>query len=112
VAFDKNGGYDFLEQMEKLYSCAGFCSVPLFYLFRDIKEGMVEEECLVAMLESFGHGSALPIGWVIMVIGVVLVFAMVGACSLCSGGHQTGELDGKVHDHVTELPQDSYEDTR
>jgi len=51
---------------------------------QDVSKGLVDEECLVAMLESLGNDT-LPTGIVALATGIVLLLAMMGGCSQCSG---------------------------
>ena len=38
--FFRSGGFDFLSDAESKYDCASICEVPLFYVTRDISEGL------------------------------------------------------------------------
>lgn len=45
--FYEEGGYDFLIWIETIHhNCASICDAPLFYITRDISEGMPADECV------------------------------------------------------------------
>lgn len=50
--FFDSGGYDYLYALEERYSCASICTVPLFYLARDVSEGPPEKDCFTAAVED------------------------------------------------------------
>jgi hypothetical protein len=35
-----------LKEIEEKYNCASICTVPLFYITRDISEGRPDTECI------------------------------------------------------------------
>lgn len=55
VVFDrfyKDGGYDFLINLELTYdNCGSICDPPLFYITRDISEGLPTKDCLTVSIE-------------------------------------------------------------
>ena len=46
--FFEKGGYDFLAGLENRYDCASLCSVPLFYLTKDVDNGPPQTDCFTA----------------------------------------------------------------
>ena len=53
TSFYEEGGFEFLKWIEGIHhQCASICEPPLFYLTKDISEGMPEDECLVEQIEE------------------------------------------------------------
>ena len=51
--FYEDGGYDFVIWIEEMHNqCASICSPPLFYITKDISEGMPKEECVIEQIEE------------------------------------------------------------
>jgi hypothetical protein len=45
--FYEEGGYEFVKGLEEVHhGCASICDAPLFFLTRDINEGMPVGECI------------------------------------------------------------------
>lgn len=54
--FKYDRAYSFLSELEKKYwkeDCAGLCSVPLFYLTKDLSAGRPKQTCLEASVMKF-----------------------------------------------------------
>lgn len=76
------GGYDFLNALEERYSCASMCSVPLFYLTKDVAQGPPETDCFTAAVEEITDNRLAAI--IFGSTALVLLFAILGAFPLCS----------------------------
>jgi hypothetical protein len=50
--FFKDGGFDFVKEIETSMDCAGVCIVPLFYATRSISEGKPSNECFGAIVDT------------------------------------------------------------
>ena len=80
--FFEKQGYAFLEGVENTFNCASVCSVPLFYITKDISEGRPQMECVQAVIE----GVQGPLGIAAMTsifIGFLLITAVFGTFPLC-----------------------------
>jgi hypothetical protein len=82
--FVTDGGMDMVENLETGFNCASACDVPLFYVTRSIFDGRPMQECVQPMVDSIKQ-YALPAGIIAIITGGMLLFAMVGACPLCTG---------------------------
>jgi hypothetical protein len=101
--FDK-GGYDMLFALEERYSCASICTVPLFYLARDVAEGPPEEDCFTAAVKDITNNETAAI--IFIVAAVILFAAMLGGFPLCckqegekeeeTGRRKNYEVEGKT----------------
>jgi hypothetical protein len=86
------GGYDYLYNLEERYSCASICSVPLFYLSREVSEGSPTTDCFTAVVEDITDNKTAAI--IFFVTAIVLLFAVMGTFPLC--GKDSGESNEKT----------------
>jgi len=90
--------------LEERYSCASICTVPLFYLARDVAEGPPEEDCFTAAVKDITNNETAAI--IFIVAAVILFAAMLGGFPLCckqegekeeeTGRRKNYEVEGKT----------------
>ena len=81
--FFEYGGYDLFRDLEDKYDCAGVCYKPLFYLSKPIIQGRVERECVEVALEEINNQPL--VGYISLGTAALILLALIGSCSLCSG---------------------------
>ena len=79
--FFGGGGFEFLSALEEKFDCASMCSVPLFYLQKNVNEGPVDKECINASLDALSDNMNVAIAFT--VTAFILVIAFFGAIPLC-----------------------------
>jgi len=83
-AFFSTKGYDFLGELEDKYDCASVCTLPLFYINKEISEGKPEKECIQGMYD--GIKGAMKAEAIFIIIGAIALFiamtaAVIIACT-------------------------------
>lgn len=83
--FDK-GGYEMLKTLEKEFDCAGICYKPLFYLTKDVTDGIPTRTCDQAAIDELSGNLAGAAA--AFVTGVLLLIGAIGAFPLFTGFNQ------------------------
>lgn len=81
--FFDGGGYEFLGTLEEKYSCASMCTVPLFYLKKDVADGPPLVDCATAVVDDLSDNLAIAV--LFGITGLLSLIAAAGAFPLCSG---------------------------
>jgi len=81
--FFEDGGYEMLKSLETEYDCAGICYQPMFYITKDVTEGLPSRSCDVAAVEELSGNIAGAA--VAFITGISLLIGAVGAFPLFSG---------------------------
>ena len=103
--FFEQGGYDFLFALEERYSCASICTVPLFYLARDVSEGPPEQDCFTAAVEDITDNKTAA--GIFIATSVILLTAILGTIPLCSKDNKDDEEEsggGRRKNYEVENP--------
>jgi hypothetical protein len=79
--FFEGGGFEFLSALEEKFDCASMCSVPLFYLQKNVNEGPVDKECIKASLDALSNNMSVAIAF--SVTSFILIIAFFGSIPLC-----------------------------
>ena len=87
--FVKNGGVEFLGDLEEQFNCAGLCYTPLFYLKKNIKVGPPTQDCVKAAIEQIGSNTGA--GAVAVVTGLIFFTAAIGSIPLYKGFPAQGD---------------------
>lgn len=90
--FDK-GGYEFLGALEEKYSCASLCTVPLFYLKKDVVDGPPSVDCATATIDALSDNMTIAI--LFGITGLLSLIAAAGAFPLCSGTSKQKNEEGR-----------------
>jgi len=77
------GGYDFLKKIENDFECAGLCTVPLFYLTKDISKGRPTKECIEVSFDKISDGISI-IGYIVIITGFFTFAGFIGSFALCT----------------------------
>ena len=96
--FFDNGGLQFLNKVEKDFSCAGLCDVPLFYVTKDISLGPPKKECVEQMFIDI-TSSMSSLGMISLVAGIFTILGFFGTFSLCSNNSLDHEHEDNIKDH-------------
>ena len=80
--FFEKGGFEFLSALEEKFDCASMCSVPLFYLKKNVNEGPVKRECIKASLDALSNNIGVAIAF--SVTALILIIAFFGSIPLCA----------------------------
>lgn len=81
--FFEKGGYEFLGNLEEKYSCASLCTVPLFYLKKNVADGPPTVDCASAAIDDLSDNMAIAV--LFGISGLLSLIAAAGAFPLCSG---------------------------
>ena len=92
--FFDEGGFAFMKQLERDFSCAGMCRAPLFFIDRDItlKNGLPTKSCDEQILSKL-NGSAHTVGYIALSTGIVALTGFVGSFPLCTPDNEDEDLD-------------------
>jgi hypothetical protein len=71
------------------------CSVPLFYLTKDVSEGPPTTDCFTAAVEDITDNKTAAI--IFAVTGLILIFAILGVFPLCSSDNEEEDDDNNNH---------------
>jgi len=89
-AFFQRGGFNFLKQIEHDFDCAGVCTVPLFYVTKELSTGPPKQECIEAMFDTITSGMSL-LGVIALITGLFTFAGFIGSFALCGGTAATEE---------------------
>jgi len=79
--FSDAEGWDFLEELETEYNCAGICYAPLWYMTRNINNGKPSDECLSPLFDDvFNASKNFANGF-----GAALLISVLCQLGLCGG---------------------------
>ena len=75
-----------MRYFEEVFECGGVCDMPLFYATKSISDGLPEQDCIDAVIESelnngFIAGFSLATG---------LVFVLLGFSAIPCGARKRG----------------------
>ena len=89
-AFFERGGFNFLKQIEHDFDCAGICTVPLFYVTKELSTGPPKRECIEAMFDTITSGMS-ALGVIALITGFFTFAGFIGSFALCGGAAATEE---------------------
>lgn len=82
--FITSNGMEVLAELEDKYDCASVCEVPLFYITRDISEGMPLQECAAGIYHSMKGAYRAEAAFSI-ILSLILWVAMTAALMIGCG---------------------------
>lgn len=92
LEFLQKGGYSFISSFEKQFKCAGICFTPLFYLTRNLSEGLPTTQCDQAFLKSVS-GQVGPA--IVAFATAIIMLTLFGASfPLCTGKSDENDAMG------------------
>jgi len=74
---------------EEEFDCGGICDLPLFYITKPIAEGLPEEDCIDAIIESELDNKIIA-G---INCGTGVIFILLGLASIPCGGKKKAKND-------------------
>lgn len=83
---------------EEEFDCGGICDLPLFYITKPIAEGLPEEDCIDAIIESELDNKIIA-G---VNCGAGIIFILLGLASIPCGGKKKGKKE--KHQELAEDP--------
>lgn len=100
-----------LAELEDKYDCASVCEVPLFYITRDISEGMPLQECAAGIYHSM-KGSYRAEAAFSIILSLVLWVAMTAALMIgCGPDEEDDPGAGAEESKPRENPEAKYKES-
>ena len=82
--FFENGGYEVLKRLESEFSgCAGICQPPLFYLTKDIAQGIPQFECIAKAMQDTNSKSNRAAN-ITLVMGILILVSSLFSFCICT----------------------------
>jgi hypothetical protein len=106
--FASSNGMKVLAELEEKYDCASVCSVPLFYISRDVAEGRPTQECAAGLYHAM-KGSYKAEAAFSLICSFVLVASCIAAVIMYFGP-KLDEDDEEKPDANAEDRANKYKD--